>query len=99
MGSEGLIYPTGMYPNSWEIEITTVSDKHLLDKDPMFLAITSLPLITEEIRSGRFILSVLVATILNISQSVSLILLKDLSRRIPALSATSTCTNSSKLSI
>ena len=42
MGPDGLIYPTGMYPNSWEIEIVMVSDKHLPDKDHMFLAITNL---------------------------------------------------------
>ena len=42
MGSWGPYYPNDTYPNSWEIEIVTVSDQHFPDKDPMFLAITNL---------------------------------------------------------
>jgi hypothetical protein len=40
--SDGRIYPTGVYSNSWQIETAMVSDQHLPDKDPVFPATTNL---------------------------------------------------------
>ena len=98
MVSEGLIYPTGMYPNSWEIEIAMVSDKHLPDKDHMFLAITNL--YSNNWRNPKWKIYFISASCYCFEHTpICVTDSTDLSRRIPALSTTYTCTNSSKPSV